>query len=131
MTCHSQIWTNADMLAPVRDRLATGKPLHWQRVNRLPDYVFFDHSVHVANGIGCASCHGPVDDMALMRQQQPLTMGWCLSCHRHPERYIRPKEEVFNMRWQQPPDQDEAGRRLLAAYGIHTEHLIDCSICHR
>ena len=81
------------MLEPVRQSLASGKPLHWQRVNRVPDYVFFDHSIHVAKGIGCSVCHGPVQRMALMRQQQPLTMGWCLNCHRHPERYIRPKDE--------------------------------------
>jgi hypothetical protein len=131
MTCHSQIWTNADMLAPVRDSYATGKPLHWNRVNSLPDYVFFDHSIHVAKGVGCATCHGPVQKMALMRQQQPLTMGWCLECHRHPERYIRPPSEVFNMAWQPPPDQIDQGKRLLSANNIHTEHLLDCSTCHR
>ena len=131
MTCHSQIWTNAQMLAPVRQSFASGKPLHWQRVNRVPDYVFFDHSIHVAKGIGCAVCHGPVQQMALMRQQQPLTMGWCLSCHRDPARYIRPKDQVFNMYWRPPPDQIAQGRKLIAAYGIHTAHLTDCSTCHR
>ncbi len=131
MTCHSQIWTNAQMLAPVRESWKTGKPLHWQRVNRVPDYVFFDHSIHVAKGIGCAVCHGPVQRMALMRQQQPLTMGWCLSCHRDPARYIRPRDQVFNMDWRTPVDQIAQGRKLIAAYGIHTAHLTDCSTCHR
>jgi hypothetical protein len=131
MTCHSRIWTNAGMLAPVRKSLAAGRPLHWQRVNRLPDYVFFDHSIHVAKGIGCSSCHGPVQTMALMRQAQPLTMGWCLECHRHVEHYIRPKDQVFNMSWRAPPNQDAHGRELMREYHIHTTHLTDCSTCHR
>ncbi len=131
MTCHSQIWTNARMLEPVRQSLASGKPLHWQRVNRVPDYVFFDHSIHVAKGIGCSVCHGPVQRMALMRQQQPLTMGWCLNCHRHPERYIRPKDEVFDMYWHPTANQIEEEKKLIAQYLIHTNHLTDCSTCHR
>jgi hypothetical protein len=131
MTCHSQIWTTAAMLAPVRQSLAQDTPLRWLRVNRLPDYVFFDHSVHVANGIGCSSCHGPVERMALTRQEAPLTMGWCLQCHRHPERYIRPKDKVFDMAWAAPADQEASGRRLLAQYHIRTAHLKDCSVCHR
>ena len=131
MTCHSQIWTNADMLAPVRASLASGQPLHWQRVNRLPDYVFFDHSIHVAKGVGCSTCHGPVEKMALMRQQEPLTMGWCLQCHRHPENFIRPKEEVFNMAWTPPGDQEAQGLKLIKQYLIHKDHLTDCSTCHR
>ncbi|MGN6517736.1 MAG: cytochrome c3 family protein [Rhizomicrobium sp.] len=131
MTCHSQIWTNAQMLAPVRQSYATGKPLHWRRVNRVPDYVFFDHSIHVAKGIGCSVCHGPVQKMALMRQAKPLTMGWCLDCHRHPEKYIRPKDDVFDMYWSTPPDQLAQGRKLISQYLIHTDHLTDCSTCHR
>jgi hypothetical protein len=131
MTCHSQIWTNAAMLAPVRDSLATGTPLHWQRVNRLPDYVFFDHSIHVAKGVGCSSCHGRVDQMALMRQAQPLTMGWCLECHRHPEDQIRPRAAVFDMAWTPPANQHEQGLELMRQYLIHSDHLTDCSTCHR
>jgi hypothetical protein len=131
MTCHSQIWTNAQMLAPVRHSYASGKPLHWERVNRVPDYVFFDHSIHVAKGIGCEVCHGAVQKMALMRQARPLTMGWCLDCHRHPEKYIRPKDQVFNMYWSTPPDQLAQGKKLIAQYLIHTDHLTDCSTCHR
>jgi hypothetical protein len=131
MTCHSKIWTNAAMLAPVRQSYASGTPLHWQRVNRLPDYVFFDHSIHVAKGVGCSTCHGPVDKMAIMRQQQPLTMGWCLECHRHPENFIRPRDRVFDMAWTPPTDQQKQGEALIRQYLIHTDHLTDCSTCHR
>jgi hypothetical protein len=97
MNCHSQIWTNASMLEPVRESFRSGKPLVWNRVHRLPDFVHFNHSIHVAKGIGCASCHGPIDKMNLVYQASPLTMEWCLSCHRAPEKFIRPREEVFNM----------------------------------
>ncbi len=131
MTCHSQIWTNAAMLAPVRQSLAFDQPLHWNRVNRLPDYVFFDHSIHIAKGVGCSSCHGAVDQMPLTRQTKPLTMGWCLSCHRHPEQFVRPRSEVFNMAWTPPADQEAQGRKLIRDYLIHTQHLLDCSVCHR
>lgn len=131
MTCHSQIWTNAEMLEPVRESLASGQPLHWNRVNRLPDYVFFDHSIHIAKGVGCSSCHGAVDQMPLTQQAQPLTMGWCLSCHRHPEKFVRPRAEVFNMRWIAPADQETQGTKLIRDYLIHTQHLLDCSTCHR
>ncbi len=131
MTCHSRIWTNAAMLAPVRASYASNKPLHWQRVNRLPDYVFFDHSIHVAKGVGCSTCHGPVDKMAIMRQQKPLTMGWCLQCHRHPENYVRPRDKVFDMSWTPPQDQKRKGMELIRRYLIHTNHLTDCSTCHR
>src|SRR5688572_28489915 len=99
MNCHSQIWTNAEMLEPVRASFASGTPIRWSRVHRLPDFVHFNHSIHVAKGIGCSSCHGRVDKMNLMSQESPLTMSWCLSCHREPEKYIRPKDQVFNMEW--------------------------------
>ena len=131
MNCHSQIWTNAPMLEPVRQSFQTGKSLEWSRVNDLPDFVYFDHSIHVAKGVGCSSCHGPVDRMALMRQQEPLTMGWCLQCHRHPEQFIRPKAEVFDMSWTPPADQDARGAQLVRDYLISTAHLTDCSTCHR
>nr|WP_306228992.1 cytochrome c3 family protein [Aurantimonas sp. CSK15Z-1] len=131
MTCHSQIWTNAPMLAPVRESLADDKPLHWTRVNDLPDYVYFDHSVHVNNGVGCSTCHGPVDTMPLMRQAAPLTMGWCLDCHRSPEKFVRPTDKIYDFDWQPPADQEEKGKRLLVQYHIETSHLTDCSVCHR
>jgi hypothetical protein len=131
MTCHSQIWTNAAMLAPVRKSLATNKPIRWQRVHVLPDYVYFDHSIHIAKGIGCSTCHGAVDRMPLMRQEAPLTMGWCLDCHRHPEKAIRPRDKVFDMKWTPPKNQIAEGRRLMSEYHIDTAHLTDCSKCHR
>ncbi len=131
MSCHSQLWTQAPMLAPVRESLADGQPIHWQRVNTLPGYVYFDHSVHVANGVGCTTCHGPVARMALMRQAAPLTMGWCLDCHRDPAPNLRPREAIFDPYWTPPPDQDVQGKRLLEEYHIRTDHLTDCSVCHR
>lgn len=131
MTCHSQLWTQAPMLAPVRESLAEGKPIPWRRVNRLPDYVYFDHSVHVAKGVGCTTCHGAVDRMPLMRQAAPLTMGWCLECHRNPEQALRPLDKVFSTDWEPPPDQRERGRELIHQYLVDTAHLTDCSVCHR
>ena len=131
MTCHSQLWTNAKMLAPVRQSLASGKPLRWHRVNRLPDYVYFDHSVHVSNGVGCSTCHGAVDRMPLMRQATPLTMGWCLDCHRKPAPNLRPASQIFNTEWTPPPDQKQRGEDLLKHYHIANKHLTDCSVCHR
>jgi hypothetical protein len=131
MTCHSQLWTNAAMLAPVRESLAANKPIHWQRVHVLPDYVYFEHSIHIAKGVGCSTCHGAVDKMPLMRQAAPLTMGWCLDCHRHPEAEIRPRDKIFDMKWTPPKDQIAAGRRLMSEYHIDTAHLTDCSKCHR
>lgn len=131
MTCHSQLYTSAAMLAPVRESLAEGKPIHWNRVYRLPDYVYFDHHVHINNGIGCTTCHGQVETMPLIRQAAPLTMAWCLECHRNPVPHLRPKSEIFSTEWKPPPNQLEEGRRLLEEYHIRTEHLTDCSICHR
>lgn len=131
MTCHSQIWTNAKMLAPVRDSLARAQPIHWQRVHRLPEYVYFDHSIHVAKGVGCTTCHGPVGAMPLMYQAAPLTMSWCLDCHRDPAPHLRPKADIFKLEWTPPKDQSRRGHELLRAYGIDTRHLTDCSVCHR
>jgi hypothetical protein len=131
MTCHSQLWTNAAMLAPVRESLAANNPIHWQRVHVLPDYVYFDHSIHIAKGVGCSTCHGAVDQMPLMRQAAPLTMGWCLDCHRHPEAVIRPRDKVFDMKWTPPKNQLAEGRHLMSEYQINTAHLADCSKCHR
>jgi len=131
MTCHSQLFTNAAMLAPVRHSLAQHQPIHWQRVHRLPDYVYFDHSIHVAKGVGCTTCHGAVETMPLMRQAAPLTMDWCLECHRDPVPNLRPKTAVFSTQWTPPKDQREQGEKLLAQYHIDTEHLTDCSRCHR
>src|SRR5271155_3723411 len=105
MTCHSQIWTGSPMLAPVRTSMRTSTPIRWNRVHDLPDYVFFNHSIHVQKGVGCASCHGPVDQLPMTWKAEPMTMEWCLRCHRAPERHLRPRAEVFNMNWVPPGDQ--------------------------
>lgn len=99
MNCHSQIWTNAQLLEPVRQSWATGASIPWIRVHDLPDYVYFNHSVHVNKGLGCASCHGRVDEMPLMYMQNSLQMEWCLNCHRNPVQNLRPTSEIYNMAW--------------------------------
>lgn len=131
MTCHSQIWRDAPMLEPVRASLREGKPLRWNRVHDLPDFVFFNHSIHVQKGIGCTECHGAVDQMPLTRKTESLYMKWCLDCHRQPENFIRPREEVFNTSWKHPADQKTEGVKLIHQYGVHTTHMTDCSTCHR
>src|SRR4051812_19871056 len=131
MTCHSQIWTNAEMLQPVRDSWNNDRPLAWTRVHDLPDYVYFNHSIHVAKGIGCNTCHGQVDKMPLMYQSASLQMEWCLNCHREPEKFIRPRDQVFNMRYQPPADQMALGAKLVKEYHVHKEQLTNCYICHR
>jgi hypothetical protein len=131
MNCHSQIWTNSPMLEPVRESYRTGRPLRWTRVHNLAEFAYFDHSIHVNKGVGCATCHGPVDQMPLIAQQESLLMEWCLDCHRNPERYLRPREEVFNMSWAAPGNQSEIGLELVRKYNVRTEQLTDCSVCHR
>jgi len=130
MTCHSQIWTNAAMLAPVRQSLAENKPLRWRRVYTLPDYVYFDHSIHVAKGVGCTECHGPIGDMPLTWRATDMTMRWCLDCHRNPAPRLRPREAVFNPHWR-PTSDTPSGAQLMAAYRIHPQNLTDCTVCHR
>ena len=131
MTCHSQIWTNAAMLQPVRHSLATGERLAWHRVNSLPDYVYFDHSIHIAKGIGCTTCHGDVGKMPLMQKARSLQMQWCLDCHRAPAKHLRPKDKIFSTDWTPSADQAEQGGRLARQYHIDATNLTDCSICHR
>jgi hypothetical protein len=132
MNCHSQIWTNNFMLEPVRESYRTGESIRWQRVYNLPGFVYFDHSIHVQKGVGCASCHGQIDEMQLTRQVPSLLMEWCLNCHRRPENELRPREEVFNMKYQKPDDQAEFGMKLKKEYGVRDAHtLTSCSACHR
>jgi hypothetical protein len=131
MNCHSQIWTNSPMLEPVRESYRTGQPLRWNRVHNLAEFVYFNHGIHVNKGVGCATCHGPVDQMPLVSQENSLLMEWCLDCHRNPEQYLRPREEVFNMAWTAPANQSEFGMELVRKYNIRTEQLTDCSVCHR
>ncbi|HXE66509.1 MAG TPA: cytochrome c3 family protein [Rhodanobacteraceae bacterium] len=130
MTCHSQLYTHQKMLAPLLTAFDSGVPLHWQRVYKLPDFVYFNHGIHVAKGVGCASCHGPVDEMPLMSRNEHLTMQWCLSCHRDPAKHLRPRDEVFNLHWH-AKDPLALGAVLMRKYHIDTRRLTDCSTCHR
>jgi hypothetical protein len=131
MSCHSQILTDAPMLEPVRESYRSGKPIQWTRVHDLPDFVYFNHSIHVNKGVGCETCHGRVDKMPLMWKQNTLQMEWCLDCHRAPEKYIRPRAAVFTMGYQPQGDQLETGRKLVQDYHINVQQLTNCSICHR
>ncbi|TPJ14351.1 cytochrome c3 family protein [Mesorhizobium sp. B2-7-3] len=131
MTCHSQLWTNADMLAPVRQSLATGNPLRWHRVNRVADFVFFNHSIHVNKGVACVTCHGHVEEMPLMRKSEPLDMEWCLGCHRDPKDNLRPPHAVFSTDWTPPPNVEEMRAKLIKLLNIQPHTMTDCYVCHR
>jgi hypothetical protein len=156
MNCHSQIWTNAQLLEPVRASYRSGESLQWTRVNQLPDFVYFNHSIHVTKGVGCNTCHGPVDQMPLMYQAESLQMEWCLGCHRDPGKNLRPRDQVFNMRYQPPTtanavsvdgraftDQDSLGAYLITKYQVRVgriktsdgqisvSDITSCSTCHR
>ncbi len=145
MNCHAQIWTGAPMLEPVRESFSSGKSLIWNRVNDLPDFVYFNHSIHINKGVGCNTCHGPVDRMPLMYNYASLQMEWCLDCHRAPEKNLRPRDQVFNMRYEEPSsaktimvdgktytDQISLGRDLVTKYRLRTvADITSCSTCHR
>ncbi len=132
MNCHTQVWSNAPILEPVRASFRNDTPLTWIRVNDLPDFVYFNHQIHVKQGVGCATCHGPVDKMALTYQSTTLQMEWCLDCHRAPEKYLRPRSEVFNMAYEAPANQLEVGLALKKEYKVAgVEHMTSCSVCHR
>ena len=129
MNCHSQIFANSPYLEPVRESFRSGKSIAWTRVHDLPDFVYFDHSIHLHKGVGCTTCHGQVDRMPLMMQEKSLQMEWCIDCHRHPEQYVRPRDAVFRVDYVPPADQLDLGRRLVAEYQI--QKLTSCSTCHR
>jgi hypothetical protein len=129
MTCHSQIWTNAAMLAPVRNSLADNTSLRWHRVARLPQYVYFRHDIHIAKGVGCETCHGRVDRMPLMVQAVPFTMDFCLDCHRDPAPRLRPRERITEMGFS--TGDRAAGQDLLKQYGIRLGEITYCYVCHR
>jgi hypothetical protein len=132
MNCHSVLFNNVGYLEPVRESYRTDKSIDWVRVHRLADYVYFNHSIHVAKGVGCSSCHGQVNQMPLMFQASSLQMEWCLGCHRNPESVLRPHDQVFNMDWKAPSDQAEIGKKLAVEYKIRTAtELTNCSTCHR
>jgi hypothetical protein len=113
MTCHSQIWVNSPMLEPVRASYRDDKSIQWIRVNAVPDFVYFNHSIHVNKGVACVTCHGPVGDMPLTWRANTLQMGWCLDCHRSPEKFVRPRENVFDIHYKDPANQDEMGVKLV------------------
>ena len=129
MTCHSQVWSDSPMLEPVRASFRNDQPLEWTRVHDLPDFVYFNHSIHVKKGVGCVTCHGQVDRMPLVWKQQTLQMEWCLDCHRHPEGRLRPPEQVFNMTWQPEGDQRALGAALVRENKVRNP--TSCSDCHR
>ena len=145
MNCHSQIWTGAPLLEPVRQSYRTGQSLVWSRVNDLPDFVYFNHSIHINKGVGCNTCHGPVDRMPLMYNYASLQMEWCLDCHRAPEKYLRPRDQVFNMRYEEPStakpvavdgkdysNQLALGLDLAKKYRVRSVYdITSCSTCHR
>ena len=129
INCHSQIWSTSPYLEPVRASFRDDKPLKWLRVHDLPDFVYFNPSIHVKKGVGCETCHGRVDRMPLMKQQSSLQMEWCLDCHRNPEKYVRPRSEVLTMGYRPAVSQQELGPQLVAEYKIQS--LTNCSVCHR
>jgi hypothetical protein len=131
MSCHSQLYTDAAMLQPLRDAWQKQATLSWTRVHDLPDFVYFDHSAHVNKGVGCSSCHGRVDQMPLTWRSASLKMQWCLDCHRAPEKVLRQRGQIFDMHWKPPGDQRDRGEQLLVEYGIRKPRLTECSLCHR
>jgi hypothetical protein len=153
MTCHSQIWTDSPNLEPVRESFRTGRPVVWERVHDLPDFVFFNHSIHLKKGVSCVSCHGRIDEMPITWKSKPLSMRWCLECHRNPEPNLRPREHLYDMAWQAEKPEDHAevtidgqkpgpvraqwvGKPRLVKVGKNTYHILsefqltNCSTCH-
>lgn len=132
MNCHSQIWATSSYLEPVRQSWRDNKPLEWLKVHDLPDFAYFNHSIHVAKGVGCSTCHGRVDEMPLLYQKASLQMEWCLDCHRAPENFLRPKDQIYNSAWEPPADQIEQGKKLSKEYRIRGVNILtSCSTCHR
>ena len=151
MNCHTVIRKESKQLEPIRESFATGKPVEWVKVHDLPDYVFFNHSAHVNHGVGCVSCHGRIDQMDVVQQAAPLSMGWCLECHREPEKNLRPKDQITNMGWKATDDpvakaqnldpkkpgdlakaQELVGAKYKQEYGIHdSAYMTSCYTCHR
>jgi len=129
MSCHSQIWLQSPFLEPVRASFRTDRSIPWVKVHDLPDYVYFNHGVHIQKGIGCVSCHGRVDQMNQVWRASSLQMEWCLDCHRDPARHVRPRDRIFDLAWERPADQPDLGAELLRLYDVHPR--TDCSTCHR
>jgi hypothetical protein len=132
MNCHSQLWGDATYLEPIRESFRENKPIQWERVHDLPEFAYFNHSIHVAKGVGCSTCHGQIDNMPSVFQENTLQMEWCLQCHRNPENFIRPKSEIFNMKWHDSDLDADERKNLKEEYKIRSkEMLTSCSTCHR
>ncbi len=132
MNCHNQLWSDSPYLEPVRASFRDNKPIEWERVHDLPEFAYFNHSIHIAKGVGCSTCHGQIDNMPAVYQQSSLQMEWCLSCHRNTEAYIRPKSEIYNMEWDGNDLSVEQRQQLKADYKIRSvQMLTSCSTCHR
>jgi hypothetical protein len=129
MNCHNELFKDSPMLEPVRESFRSGRPIEWTRVHDVPDFVYFDHSIHVAKGIGCTSCHGEIDRMPITWKAESLKMEWCLACHRDPAQQVRPREEVFNVDWDPTSISDERRAQLIDEY--HIQSKTSCSTCHR
>jgi hypothetical protein len=131
MSCHSQIWNDSPALAPVRESYLTGQPIVWNRVHRVPEYVYFNHSIHVNKGVGCATCHGQIDQMPLVWKAESMTMEWCLDCHRAPEKELRPLDQIYNIDWV-AEDQETLGLQLKEEYHVANAYVLtQCYVCHR
>jgi len=132
MNCHAQLWGESEYLEPTRESFRENKPIEWERVHDLPEYTYFNHSIHIAKGVGCSTCHGEIDNMPAVYQNETLQMEWCLACHREPEKFIRPKGEIYNMQWQNADASENQRKELKADYKIRSkEMLTSCSVCHR
>jgi len=132
MNCHTEIWSDSPYLETVRASYRENKPIEWERVHDLPEYAYFNHSIHIAKGVGCSTCHGQIDNMPAVYQANTLQMEWCLACHREPEKFIRPKSEIYNMQWQDGDLTAEERLQMKADYKIRSkEMLTSCSTCHR
>lgn len=129
MNCHGQIWPDSPLLEPLRRSWFTGRPIPWRRVHRLPDFVYFSHAPHVNAGVGCSSCHGQVETMALVFAESPMQMGWCLDCHRNPVPHLRPLDRITDVNWRPPPDQAVQG--LLLQRELQVAPPTNCTGCHR
>ena len=132
MNCHSQIWNDSPYLEPVRSSFRDNKPIEWERVHDLPEFTYFNHSIHVAKGVGCSTCHGKIDNMPAVYQENTLQMEWCIACHRAPEQFIRPKSEIYNMQWQDADIDANKRKELKEQYKIRSKEMMtSCSTCHR
>lgn len=131
MTCHSQIWKESPLIQPIQESYKSGKPIEWARVHDLPDFAYFNHSIHVRKGVSCVSCHGRVDEMPITWKEKDLSMAWCLDCHRNPQKFVRPRDKVYNLAWKPEGDQETLGKELIQKYHVLSElQLTSCSTCH-